>query len=482
MSPVSTPRGVVAPTREDPFARWASPLLGGPAGSRVHVPGHPWWTPARVLTLLAVLTTALAVVRSQHCRAQGWTTPGQFVHTCYSDVAVLYGTLGGQPGALLGLDPAFGDGLAQPALTAYLAALLAVLVAPVEGLSGLLLGSGDLASAVDPAPRIFFDLYAVVAAGALVLAVLAVVSLSGRRPWDATLVALSPVVLLSGLVSFDLLGVALGVLAVALWARSRPLAAGVVLGIAVAARFHVVLVALALVLLAVRAGRVREVAVTCSSAAFAWAALNLPLALLAPQAWTAPARTWWASEPGYGSLLIIPRLLADEQLAGVRALTPTASSVVSAVLTLVVLVAVAVWVLSCPVAPRLPLVVLVLVVGCLLVAKTVPVQASLWLLPWAALAVPRWRDHLWWWAAEALYVVAVWQFLVGLTEASRALPAGFYAVVLVGRLAALAWLGWQAWQRGRHPHTDEVRADADGEDPAAGVLRGSRDQVVVQFT
>jgi hypothetical protein len=482
MSPVSTARGVAAPTREDPFARWASPLLGGPAGSRVQLPGHPWWSPARVLTLVAVLTVVLAVVRSQHCRSQGWTTPGQFVHTCYSDVAVLYSTLGGQPAALLGLDPAFGDGLAQPAVTVYLAALLAVLVAPFEGLSELLLGSGELAGAVDPAPRVFFDLYAVVAAGALVVAVLAVLSLSGRRPWDATLVALSPVVVLSGLVSFDLVGVALGVLSVALWARSRPLAAGVVLGIAVAARFHVVLVALALLLVALRAGRLREVAVTCSAAAFAWAALNLPLALLAPRAWTAPARTWWGSDPGYGSLLVIPRLLADEELAGVRALTPTAASVVTVVLTLVVLVAVAVWVLSAPVAPRVPLVVLVLVVGTLLVAKTVPVQATLWVLPWAALAVPTWREHVWWWAAEALYVVAVWQYLVGLTETSRALPAGFYAVLLVGRLAALAWLGWQAWQRGRRPELDEVRRDADGEDPAAGVLRGARDQVVVQFT
>jgi hypothetical protein len=481
---VSEVRGVVAPTREDPFARWASPLLGGPAGRRIQVPGHPWWSAARVLALVAVLTTALAVVRSQHCRASGWTTPGQFVHTCYSDVAVLFGTLGGRPGTLLGLDPAFGDGLAQPAVTAYVAALLAVLVAPLEGLSELLAGIGasDVAAAVDPAPRIYFDLYAVVAAGALVLAVLAVVSLSGRRPWDATLVAVSPVVLLSGLVSFDLLGVALGVLAVALWARSRPLAAGVVLGIAVAARFHVIVVGVALVLLAVRSGRGREVAVTCSGAAFAWAALNLPLALLAPQAWTAPARGWWGSEPGYGSVLLLPRLLADEQVGGVRALTATSSSVISVVLTVVVLVAVAVWVLSAPVAPRLPLVVLVLLVGTLLVAKTVPVQASLWLVPWAALAVPRWRDHLWWWAAEALYVVAVWQYLVGLSEASRALPAGFYAVLLLGRLAAMGWLAWQAWQLGRYPERDEVRRDADGEDPAAGPLRGSEDRVVVQFT
>ncbi|MGJ7439473.1 hypothetical protein [Aquipuribacter sp. MA13-6] len=475
-----TPPGVVAPTRQDRFARWASPLLGGPAGRRVAVPGHPWWSPARVLVVVALATTLLAVLRSQHCRAQGWTTPGQFVHTCYSDVAVLFGTLGGTPGSLLGLDAAAPDGLAQPALTAYVAALLAVLVGPLQGVSELLVsGGGDVV--VDAGPRVYFDLFAVVAAGSLVVAVLAVVSLSGRRPWDATLLALSPVVVLSGLVSFDLLGVALGVLAVAVWARGRPLLAGVVLGLAVSARFHVVLVVLALVLLAVRGGRAREVAVAGSAAAFTWAAVNLPLALLSPQAWTAPARTWWAAEPGYGSWLLVPRLLADEQVSGVRALTGPESSVASLVLTLLVLVGVSVWALSTPRAPRLPVLVLLLLVATFVVSKTVPVQASLWLLPWAALALPRWREHLWWWAAEALYVVAVWQYLVGLSEANRALPAGFYAVLMVGRLAAMAWLGWQAFQLGRHPETDEVRLDGDGQDPAAGPLWGAEDRVVVRF-
>jgi hypothetical protein len=471
-------RPVVPPTRDDPFARWASRVIGGPAGRRIASPAHPWWSAGRVLALVAVVTAALSLVRLQHCRVQGWTTPGQFVHACYSDVAVLHATVGGTPGAVLGLDPASPDGFAQPALTAYLLALLAVLARPLEGLSAVL---SPAAEGVAVAPRVFLDLYAVVLAAALVVTVLAVVRLSGRRQWDGLLVAASPVVVLSGLVSADLLGVALGVLAVALWARDRPLLAGVVLGLAVAARFHVVLVGVALLLLALRGDRLREAATMLSTAAFVWAALNLPLAVLAPTAWTAPTRGWWSADPGYGSLLVVPRLLADEGVA-VRPLTGPQSAVVSGVLVLVVVVLVAVWVLSAPRAPRLPVVVLVLVALTLVVGKTVPVQASLWLLPWAALAVPRWRDHLWWWAAEAVYVVSVWQFLVGLSEASRSLPAGYYAVALVGRLAAFAWLAWCAWQRDRHPRTDGVRLAARGGDPAAGALARGRDRVVVQLT
>lgn len=484
MSPVGRTR---YPTREDPLARWGAGLLGGPAGARTASPGHPWWSPARVLVVLATVTAALSLLRLQHCRVNGWTTPGQFVHTCYSDVAVLRSTLGGSPGAFLGLDPAQPDGVSQPALAAYLFAGLAWLAAPFErlsdGLARLVVGApqtGDVV--VDPGPRVVLDLYAVVAVLALVVAVLAVLSLSPRRrPWDGTLLAMSPVVVLSGLVSVDLLGVALGVLALALWARGHLVLAGVVLGAAVAVRFHVVLVAVALLLVALRSRRVQEVATTVSSAAFAWAVLNLPLALLSPSAWVAPLRTWWSAEPGYGSLLLLPRLVADEGIP-VPTLSGAQSAVVSLVLQLVVLVAVTVWVLSAPRAPRLPLVVLVLVLGSLLAAKTVPVQASLWLLPWLALGLPRWREHVWWWSAEALYVVAVWQYLVGLSEASRALPAGFYAVLLVGRLAVLGWLAVQAWQLGRHPREDEVLRDTDdGLDPVAGPLRGAEDRLVVEF-
>ncbi len=489
---------VAAPTREDAFARWASPVLGGPAGRRVAHPGHPWWTPARVLVLLAGVTSVLGLVRVEHCRSAGWTTPGQFVHACYSDVAVLYGTLGGQPRTLLGLDPATPEGLGQPALTTYLAAGLAALVGPVERLAQVV---APAAEGVDPGPRVYVDLFAVLAALALAAAVVAVVRLSGRRPWDATLLAVSPVVVLSGLVSFDLLGVALGVVAVAVWARGHPLAAGVLLGVAVSARIHVVVVLLALLLLSVRAGRLRPVALAVSAAAFSWAVLNLPLALLAPRAWTAPARGWASAEPGYGSVLLLPRLMADEGVRGVVALTARQATVASLVLTAVVLVAVTVWVLACPRPPRLPVVVLVLLVGTLLAAKTVPVQASLWLLPWAALAVPSWREHLWWWGAEALYVVGVWQYLVGLSDSSRALPAGFFAVLLVGRLAAVGWLGVQAWREAWRPSRDRVRrhgdgegagsrgpdsedpdgADLDGGDPAAGPLRGETDRFVIQF-
>ena len=108
---------VVAPTREDPLARVLSPFLGGPAGSRRAAVHRGWWTVARVLVVLAVVAVALGVVQKQHCRAEGWSSPDQFFHACYSDLPAMYQTAGLHQGLMPYLEPAGGTHLDQPVLT-----------------------------------------------------------------------------------------------------------------------------------------------------------------------------------------------------------------------------------------------------------------------------------------------------------------------------------------------------------------------------
>jgi uncharacterized membrane protein len=322
--------------------------------------------------------------------------------------------------------------------------------------------------------RIFLDVSAVLLAGAAAAMVVGLVGLTRRRRWDAALAAGSPVLVLAGVVSIDLLGVALGVLALWMWGRSRPAVAGALLGLAVAARWHVALIALALVLVSLRVPRWREIRTALLAATASWAVVSVPAMLIAPQAWLAPIRSWWRADAGYGSLWIVPRLLAEEGVPGVRALTAGEVTALSLTASAAALVLAAIWVLSATRTPRLPAVVLLLVVATLIVGKAVPVQAALWVLPWAALAVPRWRHHLWWWAVEAVYFVAVWQYLVGLSEPDRSLPAGYYAVALLARLAVLAWLAVTVWRWGWRWREDPGRdpglvvVPTRDDDPAAG--------------
>jgi hypothetical protein len=518
----------VSPTREDGVARAASEVVGGPAGRHLGTGRHGWWTATRVLAVLTVPTMVLAVLARQHCRASGFASPDQFTHACYSDLPALYVSSGLDRGIVPFLQPVDGGYLTQPVGTGGLLGLLAWL-AP-DG---------------PQAARWVFDLGVVVAALALVATVLAVAALAGRRPWDAALVALSPVVVVAGLVSLDLVAVALAVLGVLAFSRGRPLAAGALIGLAVAVRPMAVLVLVALWVLALRSGRLRTAVRASSAAVLAWAALNLPVLLLNPEGWSA----YWASvlraPVGYGSLWLLPQLGGQAQrtldpgmrwwlvllvvfvaaavvLAGValdvrpvlvaavavplavlavwwavrppRALVPAwvrqpvdpdVARWLSAAGVVVVLILVTGFVLGARRRPRLPAVVLLLVVGVLAVSVSVPVQASLWVLPFAALAVPRWRDLLVWASAEVAYATGTWLYLYAQSVPERGMPPWAYGTLLVLRLAAMGWLAWRAVQVSREPALDVVRSplDAPGlgrDDPAGGELEGTPDALVVR--
>jgi len=451
----------VAPTREDPVARAASEVAGGPAGRHLDGVRTSRWTPAAVLALLTVPTTVLALLTRQHCRGTGFASPDQFTHACYSDLPSLFVGSGLDRGVLPYLQAVDGVYLAQPVGTGGLLALLGWLTP----------GGGD-------APVHVFDLGTVLIAVALVLTVLAVAALAGRRPWDASLVALSPVVVVAGLVSLDLVAVALATAGVLAFSRQRAARAGVLIGLAVAVRPMALVVLLALWLLAVRTGRYRGATRAGGAALLAWGAVNLPVLVLSPAGWAAYWRSVWEIGAGYGSLWLLP------SLAG-RPVDPTIVRIGSLVLLVAVLAGVALVALAARRRPRLPALVLVAVVGVLVVSPSVPVQASLWLLPFAALAVPSWRHHLVWAGAEAAYATATWLYLYGLSVPERGMAPWAYGTLLVLRLAAMGWLAWRALRLTRDPALDPVRSPADApglgrDDPAAGDLEGAPDALVVR--
>ena len=111
------------------------------------------------------------------------------------------------------------------------------------------------------------------------IAVAATALTAGRRPWDAALFALAPGLALAGTINWDLYAVALLAVGMLMWARSRPVAAGVLIGLAAAAKFYPLFVLGPLLVLCLRAGRMRELGQTAAAAAVAWAAVNVPVML-----------------------------------------------------------------------------------------------------------------------------------------------------------------------------------------------------------
>ena len=120
-----------------------------------------------------------------------------------------------------------------------------------------------------------------------VAAVLATAYLAGpARRWTALLVALSPAVILAAFINWDLIAMSLATLGLAAWAARRGVTAGLLLGLAVATKFYPVFLLGPLLLLCLRAGRMRAFWVTAGSAAAAWLAVNLPVAIVAPGGWS----------------------------------------------------------------------------------------------------------------------------------------------------------------------------------------------------
>ena len=439
-----------------------SAVAGGPVGRRLARGGI--WGAAPVLVLLAVAMLAGGVLEKQHCRAQGWSSPDQFWHACYSDIPVLYGSARlGDPDAPTLTEAVSPAGLGQPPLAS--AAMWVV--------SRFAGGSGS-GSALR-----FFDLSTLVLAVLLVSGVVMLAAALRTRRWDAAHLALSPLLLTAALVSYQLLAVAL-IAGVALAiSRGRAVLAGVLLGLGVAAAPQVAVLGAAVLLLApwrrgsagagadaagaadgsagprgadqraagLRAAGLPDAIALAGTAALVWAATRVVLFSGLGGGIREAWEGWRGAGPGYGSIWLVPQLLAESRPRQARwwfsaSLEPGLTTTLS-VLALLAVLAVGVWV-SRAGRPGFAPLALMLMAGVLLANTSLPVQASLLLLPLIAASGLAWRDHLVWAVAELAYFVGIWLYIAGQTTPERGLPANFYLVLVLVRLGAIAWIGIQA--------------------------------------
>lgn len=440
----------------DPVAAAATEVIGGPRG-RHAAPGPAWPVAAAVLAALAAIPVALGVLLRVPCLRTNWTGEGQFWNACYSDLPNAYrnGGLSAGLGAFLqGAQGAPTTG--QPPLTGLALTAIASLVPSAERAGSRVAW--------------YFALWAVVLT-LLLLVVVWLVASSSRRPWAAAHVALAPVVALVGFVSADLLGVALASAGMWAWGRRRPGVAGILLGLAVSARSYPVLIIIAIGLLAVRSGRLREFGRTASHALGAVALVYGGLWLLHPEAARSSLEGWATATAGYGSPWLLP------QLAG----HPWPNVVVTALAVAGWVVAVlvgAVLALSSARRPTVAEVSLVMVGIVLVTGKSFTVQSSLWLVPLVAWCLVQWRDHLIWAGAEALNFVAVWLAIAATKVPDRGLPNPWYAFFSMLRVLAVLWLVAVVWLRARERWT----RSAGEVDDLAGPMTDAEDQLILRFT
>jgi uncharacterized membrane protein len=461
-----SPAEVVAPTHEDPLVRALSPGVGGPRGAHG---GGSWWTPVRVVLVLMTLSFALGLVQKAPCAAQEWQDgTARYTQMCYSDIPYLYAGRGFAEGFAPYLDN--GDRyeyLEYPVLTgvfAFWAAELTHAVFEEPSTAGLTVAEVQSDPVVRDNLVPFTIVNALLLFGCALVAAWALAGVHRGRPWDAALFAAAPVLPLTALINWDLLVIALLATALLAWSRSRPLLAGVLIGLGTAAKLFPLFVLGPILVLCLRARRMRAFWLALLGAAASWLLTNLPFAAVNFEGW---AMFWsFNSERGadLGSLWYA-WTLADHEVSA------HTINVASWVLFSGACVGVAVLALAAPRRPRLAQLAFLVVAAFLLVNKVYSPQYVLWLLPLAALARPRWRDLLIWQAGEVVYFGAIWLHLSGdLAPAAGGATPTPYILAIVVRVLAQLWLVamvlrdiWQPWH-------DPVRSDGVTDDPGGGVL------------
>jgi hypothetical protein len=422
---------------------------------------------ATVLVAASVLAMLLAFAEKVPCRSGAWNYYyKQFQDSCYTDIYPLYYTEGLYNRQV----PYSGHPVEYPVLIGGAMQAVAWLVSSVDA---VIRG------------REFFDVTAGLLAVCALVAVLATARAAGPdRRWQALMVALSPALILNAFVNWDLIAMALTALGIAAWAARRGVWAGVLLGLAVATKFYPLIVLGALLLLCLRAGRMRDFAKTLAAAALAWLAVNLPVMIAALPGWATfyvyskDRGADWGSVWYMFEYFNLPKL-GNYQLSVLNEMSAAALAVAFAAIALLALAA--------PRRPRLPQLCFLLLAAFLMTNKVWSPQYVIWLVPLAVLARPRLWPYLLWQLAEVGYFFGIWGYLIfqyridGHTFAGyQGISTGWYFTLLAARFLTVALLAAYVVRDILHPERDVVRARGL-DDPAGGVLDQAPDRFRIRL-
>jgi uncharacterized membrane protein len=482
---------VSSPSTSDPAVAGASRLIGGPWG-RFAARRRSWWlTPLRVALALTILTSLLGFLQKSSCVTHPWTNNYQYTHVCYTDVFVLYTAehLDGSAhdGSQVGI-PYRDHPVEYPAVIGGLmwtAAEITHLIHPDD--PHVVAGQ-----TVDDRPRTFFDVTVLVLAMFALVTTWTVAKLAGRqRVWDATMFALSPIIVFDGFINWDFAAVAFTGLGMWAWSRRHPAVAGVFLGLGAATKLYPALVLLAIGILCLRAARLREWWVAVAGAVTAFVVAYVPVLLVArpfpfPSA-DCPGRHplsaalffWKFSQirgADWGSPWLAAREISGSSLDNPACgQSPALLNLGVGLATLFVMAVVAMIAVAANRRPRVPQVAFLLVAGFVLVNKVDSPQYCLWLLPLAVLALPRWGPLLIWQISEVVLTIANFLILANQSKPSTGLPMWPYLTSMFLRDAVLLWVMGLVVRDMLRPEADVVRRDGV-DDPAGGVLEKAPDR------
>lgn len=489
------------PSRNDVMVSALSDVVGGPVGRHALIGRQRFFTPLRVIFVIALVFLSLGWATKSPClqtvgtgtadqRVANWENQRAYYELCYSDTVPLYTAElladgkfpyksswleldeNGQPRTQYDGTQAVRY-MEYPVITGVYQYVSMALAKTYSALTRAV--SWPVLSGVAEVVM-FFNIAAFGLALAWLTTVWATAMLAGRRIWDAALVAASPLLIFQIFTNFDALATAFAMGGMLAWARRRPVLAGVLIGLGLAAKLYPVLLLFPILLLALRSGRLAEAGKSIAAAVAAWLVVNLPIMVLFPQGWAEFFRLNSRRGQDMDSLYNVVGSFTgwrgfDTDLGFWE--PPVILNSVVAVLFAACCAGIAYVALTAPRRPRLAQLAFLVVAAFLLTNKVWSPQFSLWLVPLAVLALPHRRILLAWMTVDALVWVPRMLFLFG--EQNRGLSEQWLTSVVLVRDLAVVGLCVLVLRQIYRPDTDLVRLDHRVDDPAGGVFDGAPD-------
>lgn len=463
--------------------RHVAEAWGGPLGRHAVVGRQRRWTPLRVVMLFAVVFLAFGFLSKAPCLETSQPTDGsepglmwdgrQYTRACYADPIPLWGIEGLSQGALpykfSWQEESNGEIIDRymeypvvMGMWQYVSAQVALAWEQVD--------AATIETGIIDVIR-YFVVVAIGMAFFWLVAVWATYKSAGRRPWDTLFMAASPLVVFQAFTNFDAMAVAASAVALLLWAWKKPVWAGVVLGIGIAAKLYPLFLFGALLVVAIRARRYMELAWSAIAAVATWGVINLPIALLFPVGWREFFRLNSERPANPESIYAIVQNLTGWQGWDPPGQPPEILNMVSLVIFAVCCLGVLAIGLAARTSPRVAQLAFLVVAAFLLTNKVWSPQYSLWLVPLALLAIPRARLLVPWMVYDALLWVAHMSYFSG--QDHKGLNAEWFHVLVLGRNALVVAICVAIVIEIFRPERDVVRRwhqDLPGGDPLLGTL------------
>ena len=385
--------------------------------------------------MLVAISSLLSFTKFDHCFKTNWATPDVYVHACYSDLPALYGAR---------------DLIHKT--WPYSSTLNAVEYPP---LTGVVMWATSL---VTPSGANAYRYYFLI--NALLIAFLfagSAVILSRIKPEFWYLLPLSPAVILSLYINWDLWAVITAVAAIYWFEKQNYNKSAVALGISIATKFFPIVLLAPIILIFIRRRQIQKAIRYTSAALGIWLVINLPFILFTYRGWLRFFTLNSERTADFGSFWY------SLQLLGVNVGN---LNMISILTFLIGIAAFAVYFFGLERTPSLASSAFSVVAIFTIASKVYSPQYVLWLTPLAILALRGLKDRkvFWiWQGAEVFYHVAVWQYLAEFSGSRFGLAPKAYAIVSLIRIAATIYFAVAVSTRSKAPQLGEfLSSSIDG--------------------